>query len=197
MSIFDRFNRKENQQEKEIFRDPPHEEFWRGFYEYLKEKNSTLRHFGSLTHRGQLYDLMRNGISYSGCDFGLMHFGINKNRFMARYIWLVGAFHPDGRWLSAKIRLKKDVSEDLFDILKRDIESIESHFENRHEFEWDAQPQYSIGVFRDGIDFKDKENWKELFEWLCVNLEKLEQVFMNRLALYFYEDILNKTFAEK
>ncbi|MYC75163.1 DUF4268 domain-containing protein [Candidatus Poribacteria bacterium] len=129
--------------------------------------------------------------SFCGCEFGVIGFDEGVGRTFKRHIWLVAAITPCKGWISAKVRFSEYVPIELFDMLTKDIEQIKSCFDTPNQVDWDkpGPGPKRVGFFRSKIDFDDKSSWEELFEWLCVNLEKLEQVFMNFLALYFYDTV--------
>lgn len=170
------------------FVDPPHEEFWTGFREYIAEQNSSLIHFGSLNSYTKLYDKFGEA-SYSGCEFGFEVFGEDK----FRNIWMVGTLNTDKNWLSVKIQFN-DKIQGLYETLKSNSDSIETHFDPIFKFEWIRIGNFhSAGLFRREIDINNKSCWAGLYEWIRENLELLERVFMNQLALYYYRDSTHKT----
>lgn len=177
------------------FSDPPHEEFWAGFREYIEEQNSSLIHFGSLKLPfKKLYDKVGES-SYSGCDLGIEKFG----EVNFRDLFLVGIINPENGYLSIKLQIGKK-SQSLFEDLKINSNSIESNFTIefnsviRCRFEWlEKSTFFSIGLFGEGMNIEDKSCWTDLYEWIRKILTLMEMVFMNQLALYYYRDSLNKT----
>ncbi len=167
------------------FQDPPHEEFWSGFRDYIHEQKSSLIHFGSLYKPNELYDKY-NETSYSGFEFGIEKFG--ENNF--RDIFLVGILNPDKGHLSIKIQLNCKLNN-IYEMLKFHNNSIEKHFND--DFQWmERQNFLSAGLFRRDINIKDKPVCNELYEWMRKNFELLERIFMNQLGLYYYYDCRDK-----
>ena len=158
------------------FDDDFYDQFWRNFRKHLSKEDS------SLTPFTKLYDVQKstrnnNIYTYSGYNFGW---------FNNRSLWLLGWTDVTNDRISAKLRLKNvEEMSSLFEQLKEDQESIHTHFGGN--LEWDDPPQYSVGVYRSSVEFGNTSNHEELFEWLHENLEKLERVFMWKLASYFVD----------
>ena len=149
-----------------------YDQFWSNFRNYLTQKRSML------SPVEKLYNLSDNGkYTYSGYNFGW---------FNDRSLWLLGWTDVTNDRISAKLRLKNvEEMSSLFEQLKEDQESIHTHFGGN--LEWDDPPQYSVGVYKNSVEFGNTSNHEELFEWLHENLEKLERVFMWKLASYFVD----------
>lgn len=69
--------------------------------------------------------------------------------------------------------------------MKKDRDSIHAFFGS--ELIWNEPPSNSVGVYKSDLDFEDESTYQDLFEWLRERLEKLERVFLGKLALYFIQ----------
>ena len=159
--------------------DTFHKQFWSQFRRHLSEQNCSLQPYGR--HRRNAHcDIDREvRYSYFGCFFGDFH---------VRYenLWLIGWIWPSEGQISAKLSIE---NEQVFNKLIADKDSIETRF-NQGELEWHDPPTYSVGIYKfvETSDFTVEANWQGLFEWLRINLERIEKVFMNKLALYYIEE---------
>ena len=154
--------------------DEFHERFWSNFRDYLDRNNSSLKPvenlFDSYSPRGSLN-------SYSGFYFG----DIRKRSTL----WLIAWIWPDRSRIAAKLRVDESL-EPVFGMLEEDKDSIQEYF-GEVVLDWDSPPDFSVGVYQDDVDFTDPFIYHKLYEWLQVNLEKIERVFNDRLATYFIE----------
>ena len=151
-----------------------HEQFWLNFRDYLNRSNSSLKPLEDLFDPYE----SRSGLnSYSG-----FYFGDIRERST---LWLIAWICPDRSQIAAKLRVDSS-KESIFERLKEDKDSIQECF-GEVRLDWDLPPRFSVGMYQDGVDFTDPFIYQELFEWLHVNLEKIERVFNDRLAAYFLE----------
>ena len=164
-----RRNNPDNSHSEVTFDTQFYDQFWSNFRSHLTQKKSILSPFKNL------YDLSPDEkYTYSGVNFGW---------FDNRSLWLFGWTDVTSDRISAKFRLKKEMGP-LFEQLKKDQESIHTHFGGN--LDWDRPPKYySVGVYRSSAGFGNTSNHEELFEWLRENLEKLERIFMWKLASYY------------
>ena len=152
-----------------------HEQFWSNFRDYLHRNNSSLKPFDNLFDPYDSYDGIN---SYSGFYLGDIE--------ESSTLWLIAWIRPGGSRIASKLRIDAD-GESMFEKLKADQDSIQECF-GEVELKWDDPPRFSVGVYQDDVDFTDPFIYKELFEWLHINLEKIERVFNNRLAVYFLQE---------
>ena len=158
------------------FDDVFYDQFWNNFRKHLSKDGSSLTPFPKL-YDAQNSTRNNNRYTYSGYNFGW---------FNNRSLWLIGWTDVANDRISAKLRLKNtEEMSSLFEQLKEDQESIHTHFSGN--LEWDDPPQYSVGVYRNSVELGNRSTHEELFEWLRENLEKLERVFMWKLASYYIE----------
>ena len=150
-----------------------HREFWSEFRGYLEQHENSLKPYENLfdpiNYSGSIN-------SYSGFDFGT---------HIRESLWLIGWIWPERSQIAAKLRIASS-QESLFQRLKEDQGSIQERF-GETRFTWDSPPRFSIGVYQYNVDFTDYANRDNLFEWLHINLEKIEQVFINKFAEYFLD----------
>lgn len=168
-SLFGR-NAPDNLDREITFDRQFYDQFWSNFRNYLTQNRSML------SPVEELYNLSDNEkYTYSGINFGW---------FNNRSFWLLGWTDVTNDRISAKFRLKNtEEMSSLFEQLKEDQKSIHTHFGGN--LDWDSPPKYSVGVYRSSVDLGNTSNHEELFEWLLENLEKLERVFMWKLASYY------------
>ena len=176
------FGNRNNAEPELTFDVDFHERFWTQCHEYLTNYSALLEPFGSL-NRDKSCDISHGeepsrSYSFLGCSFGDLN---------DRSLWLIGWIYPAQGRIAAKLRLDRRTRETLFNQLRADKTSIDTYF-NDEELEWDEIPKYSIGVYKNDVDFTNVSNWHESFEWLRVNLEKIEVIFLNKLAWYYLNE---------
>ena len=144
--------------------------FWTDFRSHLAKKKSSLKPFE------ETFNFSRGGdFTYCGVNFG----EIDSND-----VRLFGWTFVGDRRIAAKIRFLENVS--LFNRLKADSASIETHFED--PLVWDERPAHSVGFYKENVNFRGRANQRKLFEWLREHLEQLDTVFAQKLALYCLQD---------
>ena len=151
-----------------------HEQFWSKFRDYLNRSNSSLKPLDGLFNSYESNDTIH---SYSGFYLGDIR---DRNS-----LWLIGWIWPDRSQIAAKLRIH-ETKESIFERLREDENSIQECFEEVR-LEWDKPPKFSVGMYQDDIDFTDPFIYQNLFEWLHIHLEKIEEVFNNRLVVYSLE----------
>lgn len=151
-----------------------HEQFWSKFREHLNKSNSSLQPLDNLF---DAYDQNVGINSYSG-----FYIGDIRTRST---LWLIGWIWPERSQIAAKLRVHTNM-ESIFEKLKEDEHFIQEYF-GEETVEWNLPPKFSVGMYQENVDFTDPFIYQNLFEWLHINLEKIEKVFNNRLAFYSLE----------
>ena len=150
-----------------------YDQFWHEFHNHLIHNESLLKPFAERYN----FSGENNQWTYAGIHFGA---------FEEKPIWLTGwtdVNNGNNGKIAAKLCTRNMNS--LFEQLKEDQESIHTHFGD--DLDWNKPPRYSVGVYKNSVEFGNTSNHEELFEWLRENLEKLERVFMWKLASYFVD----------
>lgn len=169
-NLFRRDN-SDNSHGEVTFNKQFYDQFWHEFHNHLMHNGSVLKPFEEpYNFHGE-----NNQWTYAGIHFGA---------FEEEPIWLIGWTDVNNGRIAAKLRFKNLNS--LFEQLKEDQGSIHAYFGGN--LEWDRPPQNSVGLYKSSIDLGNTSNHEEIFEWLRENLEKLERVFMWKLASYYIDD---------
>ncbi len=164
-------NNSDNSQNETTFNRQFYDQFWNDFGNYLIHNGSQLKPF-------------KEPYNFYGEDNRYTYAGIHFGAFEEEPIWLIGWTDVINGRIAAKLRFRN--LDSLFDQLKEDQESIHAFFGGN--LEWDRPPHKSVGLYRSSIDFGNTSSHGELFEWLHENFEKLERVFMWKLASYYVDN---------
>ena len=135
--------------------------FWSKFLEYLTESNSSLdpqersenpQYFGF--HIGEVSD-----------------------------IWLAAWRHQNNTYFAVNLHLKGPNAQLYFDKLKEQQDEIETEF--GAALQWEKSPKHNPSVPQVGLyenmNSPEDIDWSNQFEWLRLNLEKLDEVFRPRV----------------
>lgn len=169
-NIFKRRN-PDNSQNEVTFNRQFYDRFWNEFHNHLIRNGSGLKPFNE-------------PYNFYGEDNRYTYAGIHFGAFEEEPIWLIGWTDVNNGRIAAKLRFK-DLNP-LFDQLEEDQESIHAFFGGN--LEWDRPPHKSVGVYKGSVDFGNTSSHGELFEWLREHFEKLERVFMWKLASYHIDN---------
>ena len=136
--------------------------FWSKFREYLTESNS------SLDPREQ-----SENPQYFGFRIGEIP-----------DIWLAAWRHQNNTYFAANLHLKGQNSELYFDRLKEQQDEIETEFGGT--LRWERSPKHNrpvpqVGLYKN-MNSPEDVDWPNQFEWLRLNLEKLDEIFRSRVA---------------
>ena len=96
-------------------------------------------------------------------------------------IWTAAWLDPKQKQIAANLHLS-GVAKGHFSTLKAHLDNHHSKFDG--EFKWwksSRNAPYRLG-FYNNADWMNKENWHDQFEWLRLNLERLDEVFRSRVA---------------
>lgn len=132
--------------------------FWSAFRLFMEDRRSTIK-----CQKGSPQHWMNISIGKSG-------FGIRArvNSVKTR--------------LSAEFTISTSASKSTYHYFLSQKNEIENDFGSG--LEWNELPENKesyIGVFKDGVDFRNEPDWDSQFNWLATNLEKLDRVFRNRV----------------
>ncbi len=136
--------------------------YWSKFCEYLTEEIKSPIATNSFPS---------NNPFYFGFDIGVP----------TDQIWIAAWLDRKQKQIAANLHLS-GVAKEHFSILKVHLDSHLSKFDG--EFKWwksSRNAPYRLG-FYNNADWMNKEDWHDQFEWLRLNLEKLDEVFRARIA---------------
>ena len=136
--------------------------FWSEFREHLTEKIKSSIANNICPSRN---------LSYLGFDIG-----VPTDR-----IWTAAWLNPNQKQIAANLHLS-GVAKKHFSTLKAHLKDNQSKFKGKFEW-WEASPDapYRLG-FYNNVDLMNMEDWHDQFEWLRLNLERLDEVFRTRVA---------------
>lgn len=157
----------------ETFDKEFYNQFWSDF------RNHLIQHGSLVKPSEELYNFHGNNqeYTYSGLCFG-------EFDRLSGGLWLTGWTDIGNGQIAAKFCIEKN-KKPLFNQLEKDRDSIHALFGS--ELIWNKPPTNSVGVYKFNLDFEDESTYQDLFEWLRESFEKLERVFMWKLALYFIQ----------
>ena len=131
--------------------------FWSKFRKYLTEEmNSPIA----------ANSFLSNNPFYLGFDIGVP----------TDQIWTAAWLDPKQRQIAANLHLS-GIAKEHFSMLKDHLDNHQSEFDG--EFKWWKSSQkapYRLG-FYNNVDWMNKEDWHHQFEWLRLNLERLDEIF--------------------
>ena len=136
--------------------------FWSKFREYLAEEIESPIAANSF---------WSNNPFYLGFDIGAP----------TDQIWTAAWLDPKQRQIAANFHLS-GVAKEHFSMLKAHLDDHQSKFDG--EFKWWKSSRNApcrLG-FYNNADWMNKEDWHDQFEWLRLNLERLDEVFRSRVA---------------
>ena len=133
--------------------------FWSEFREYLTEKIESPIAANSF---------LSNNPSYLGFDIG----GPKDQ------IWAAAWLNPNQKHIAANLHLS-GVAKKHFSMLKAHLENHQSKFDGEFKW-WDRNPPYRLG-FHNNANLMNEEDWHPQFEWLRLNLEKLDEILRSRV----------------
>ena len=136
--------------------------FWSEFHKHLTESNSLLDPQGSSENP-----------QYFGFRIGEVS-----------DIWLAAWRHQDNKYFAVNLHLKGQNAQLYFDKLKEQQNEIENELGTT--LEWKKSPSYNpsvpqVGLYKN-MDSSEEADWSNQFEWLRLNLEKLDEVFRPRVT---------------
>ena len=134
--------------------------FWSKFCEYLTKIESPIA----------ANSFQSKDPSYLGFEIGG-----SKNQ-----IWTAAWLNPNQKQIAANLHLG-GVAKKHFSTLKAHLKNHQSKFDREFE-SWKSSRNapYRLG-FYNNADWMNEENWHAQFEWLRLNLEKLDEVFRSRV----------------
>ena len=136
--------------------------YWSKFGGYLAEEmNSPIADKG----------FSSNNPFYLGFDIGIP----------TDQIWTAAWLDPKQKQIAANLHLS-GVAKEHFSMLKAHLENHQSKFDGEFKW-WKSSPNapYRLG-FYNNTNWMNKEDWDDQFEWLRLNLERLDEVFRSRVA---------------
>ena len=139
----------------------PRTRFWSKFREYLTENNSSLDPQGSSENP--------------------QYFGFRLGEISD--IWLAAWRHQNNKYFGVNLHLKGQNALSYFDKLKEQQSEIETELDAA--LRWEKSPRHNrlipqVGLYKN-MDLPDETDWPNQFEWLHLNLEKLDKVFRPRV----------------
>lgn len=143
--------------------------FWIEFFDYLTKNDSEIK--DSLDIKS-LYDQNAHI-----CQFYL--YGNNISN-----LCLIGVINLELNMIAAKLLVVKD-GKRIYNLLYKNTEYqklIQAHFKS--PVLWHKPPKYSVGVYKYDVNFNDIAERECLFEWLHINLEKLQEFLANTADQY-------------
>ena len=133
--------------------------FWSKFCEYLTEEiNSSIA----------ANSFQTNNLDYLGFDIGK-----SKDQ-----IWTAAWLNPNQKQVAANLHLA-GVAKKHFSMLETHLENHQSEFDREFK-SWDGSSPYALG-FHNNANLMNEEDWQDQFEWLRLNLEKLDEIFRSRV----------------
>lgn len=111
------------------------------------------------------------------------YLGFNIGRWPE--IWLSGWISATRRQIAANLHMEGPNAGSRFDELMNNRQEIESRFGAK--LQWKKSPFWSeevpqVGIYKSNTDPTDRSDWSNQFEWLREKLEKLDEIFRDRVA---------------
>ena len=149
-----------------------YERYWAEFHAYYTSKNMSPIPSGRREGNPKNYYFKMESFDPFHIDFSISLFNSSE--------------------ISANLNLNKrvDQTQEIFEALRSGQEYFQRFFEDELLFLDDPPAIFIIGCKKE-VDIRDPKGWLNQFEWLCTNLEKLNEVFLPALRVpQYYEETL-------
>jgi hypothetical protein len=156
---------------------------------WTKNLREAAQHAGELTSTKQnqlaywtaFKEFMEERKSFVRCQKGLAQHWTNMSIGRSGF-WLTARVNSQKDRIATDLHIKTQFTKQPYQALLAQREAIDNEFGAGLEWnELSDSKESIITIARENADFANKEDWKNQFEWLATNLEKLDRAFRNRI----------------